>query len=474
MPIRNQLEQEPANDRESAFGSSTGVPHDPPACRASVFAEIPALVALAIPVVAGLVGSTAPAAVDSFMLGPLGEIPLAAASITQSVLVIFYACLYGMISAAGVLIAQAHGSGDPARAGSFMKHGLVVGLASGLFGAAAMAAMLILLAHAGQPPDVMAAIPAYWYTMALSLVPFTLAMVMKQFLESIERPWTGAMLSSLPLLFCIPLNWLLIHGHWGFPRMGLEGAGLATLLAFSGGFAVMLIYVRISRSLQAYRGTGRIQRNVLAEFLREGLPMSLQYLAEATSVAIAGIFIGVIGATALAANQIVFSVGVIVYMAPLGMAGAVTIRIAQAIGGNQRLRLRAIGLAGILVVTLWMLVFTVLMINYGRPLSALFVSEPVIIEAAAAMFVAIGIMQVFDGLQSVSLGALRGMLDTRWPTRISLIAYWLVALPLSAVMGFSLDLGGPGIWAGFGLGLAVAGILLLGRFVAHTSRDHLG
>lgn len=444
-----------------------------PGRRASVLAEIPALVALAIPIVAGLVGSTALSTVDSLMLGHLGEVPLAAASITQSVLVIFYACLYGMVGASGVMIGQAHGAGDPGRAGSILKHGLVLGLLSGVAGALAMAALLLPLAHSGQPIEVMAAIPAYWFTMGASLVPFTLTMVVKQFLDSIERPWTGAILATLPLILCIPLNWLLIFGQLGFPKLGLLGAGVATLLAFVGGFAAMLVYFYVAPSMRAYRGAGHVKEAGFSELLQEGLPMSIQYLAEASAVAVAGILIGLLGATALAANQIVFSVGVLVYMAPLGMSGAVTIRIAQALGGEAIERVRAIGLAGIFVVTLWMLAFTGLMINFGRPVAAAFVDDPVIIEAAAAMFVAIGIMQVFDGLQSVSLGALRGMLDTRWPARVSLVAYWLVALPLSVVMGFTLELGGPGIWAGFGLGLAVAGILLLGRFLARTAHHHI-
>jgi multidrug resistance protein, MATE family len=434
----------------------------------SMIAEIPALIALAIPVVAGLAGGSVLSVIDSVMLGPLGEIPLAAASLTQSVLVIFYAGLYGLAGAVGVLIGQAHGAGDQQRINGILRHGLVIGLAGGLAGALAMVSCLFVLPYTGQPEDVISAIPVYWIAMSLLLVPFTLTMVVKQFLDSIGRPWTGAALTVLPVFLNIPFNWLLIYGNLGFPKLGLAGAGIASLGAFAGGFLLMLLYLRRASAMAPFREAIKRHSTGYAEVTREGYPMSFQYLAEGSSVAIAGVLIGLLGATALAANQIVFSVAVLVYMAPLGMSGAVSIRIAQAVGEGATHRIRAIGLAGVTIVTVWMLTFTCLMVIWGAPISRAFVSEPPIIAAATAMFITVGVMQVFDGLQSVSLGALRGILDNRWPTRVSLFAYWIIALPLSAVFGFVLGFGAPGVWAGFGIGIGVAGVLLIRRFLHQT------
>ncbi len=436
--------------------------------RGTILAEVPALVALAVPVVAGLVGGSLLSVIDSVMLGPLGEVPLAAASLTQSVLVIFYAGLYGLVGAVGILTGQAFGAGDTHRVSGILRHGLVIGLCGGSAGALAMAALLFMLPYTGQPDEVMAAIPLYWITMSFLLVPFTLTMVVKQFLDSIGRPWTGALLTLLPVVLNIPLNWVFIYGRLGFPKLGLAGAGLASLAAFSGGFVLMLVYLSRAASMAPYRAAAKLQRDGYSELTREGYPMAVQYLAEGSSVAIAGVLIGLLGATALAANQIVFSVGVLVYMAPLGMSGAVSIRIAQAMGEGAMHRIRAIGLAGVGVVTVWMLSFTFIMVLWGEPISGAFVDEPPIIAAATAMFVAVGFMQVFDGLQSVSLGALRGILDNRWPTRVSLFAYWAIALPLSVLFGFGLGFGAPGIWAGFGVGIGVAGVLLIRRFMKQT------
>lgn len=435
----------------------------------SVGSEIVALISLAVPVVAGLIGATALNVVDSWMLGPLGEIPLAAASLNQSVLVIFYACLYGFVGPVGLLAGQTFGSRDLLRGSSILKHGLVMGLAGGAMCSLAMAASLLLLPYLGQPAEVLDAIPGYWLVMSGVLVPFGLSMVIKLFLDSIDRAWTSAALNLVPLLLSIPLNWILIYGKFGLPALGLLGCGIANLLSYVGGLIVMLLYLRFAPSMAPYRQAVTLRPEAYRELGREGVPMAIQYLAEGGAVAVAGVMIGLLGATALAANQIVFSVGVLVYMAPLGMAAAVSIRIAQALGLGDAHRVRAIGLSGIAVVTLWMLAFTVVMVWHGEEIARGFISDPAVVSAAAAIFIAVGLMQVFDGVQSVSLGALRGLLDNRWPTIVSLVAYWLIALPLSAVYGFTLDLGAPGVWAGFGFGLAVAAAMLLRRFMVLTA-----
>lgn len=435
----------------------------------SLSSEVGALIALAVPVVAGLIGATSLSVVDSWMLGPLGEIPLAAASLNQSILVIFYACLYGFVGPVGLLAGQTFGTRDLRRGASILKHGLALGLAGGALSSLAMAASLLLLPHLGQPPEVVDAIAGYWLMMSGVLVPFGLSMVIKLFLDSIDRAWTSAVLNLVPVALSVPLNWILIYGKFGLPALGLFGCGIANFLSYMGGLLVMFVYLRFAPSMAPYRQHVAFRRADFRELGREGVPMSIQYLAEGGAVAVAGVLIGLLGATALAANQIVFSVGVLVYMAPLGMAAAVSIRIAQALGLGHAHRVRAIGLAGIGVVTLWMVAFTVAMVWRGEEIARAFVSDPAVVSAAAAIFVAVGLMQVFDGLQSVSLGALRGLLDNRWPTIVSLVAYWLIALPLSAIYGFTLDLGAPGVWAGFGFGLAVAAALLLRRFIGLTA-----
>lgn len=427
-------------------------------------AEIGPLAALAAPLVAGLVAATGVTLVDTAMLGPLGATPLAAVSLTTSVAIIFYAGLYGFAGPVGLFAGRCFGSGDLGGIGHVARHGALLAAIGGSVGALLMAAGLLVLPYVGQPREVLAVIGPYWLCLSALMLPFTLSMAAKNLLDAAGRPWLSVALTVLPALLNVLFNWLLIYGHWGFPRLGLTGAGIASLAAQVIGTAAAWGVVRHLPSLRAWWGPRRFERAELSKQWNEGRPMTVQYFLEGAAVAVAGVLIGLFGAVALAGNQIALSVGSTLYMLPLGVAGAVTIRIAQVIGGGEWPRVASIGQAGLLVVTGWMGGFALLFLFAGAWIGGLFVDDPAVIAAAAAIFFVFGFTQLMDGVQSVSLGALRGMLDNDFPTRVSLVAYWLIALPLSALFGFGFDLGAPGVWAGFGVGLALAAGALGWRF----------
>jgi MATE family multidrug resistance protein len=347
----------------------------------------------------------------------------------------------------------------------------VLALRAGILAGLAMAALLPLLPWLGQPREVVDAIAAYWLAICAMLPGFALSLVYKQTLEAIERPWLAVLLSFTAVVFNAALNWVLIYGHFGMPALGLDGAGIGTAIAIWFSLALqMLVCHRMPSLRERFAGVDADAAH-RARLRHEGLPMGWQYVLEGGSVAVVGVFVGWLGAKALAANQVVMAVTGVLYMVPLGMAAATSIRIAQAIGGEERARLRAIGIAGLTVATAWLGIATVLLTVFARPIAHAFIDDPVVIGLAAALFFTVGVMQVLDGVQSVSLGALRGMLDSHWPTRVSLLAYWGLAVPLAWIFGIALDFGLVGVWAGFGIGLAVAGVLLLQRFLALTNAE---
>jgi MATE family multidrug resistance protein len=306
--------------------------------------------------------------------------------------------------------------------------------------------------------------------MALVLVPYSINLVFKQLLDAVDRPWTGVAILLIAVVVNVPLNYALINGVWGFPRLGLTGAAVATLVAEGIALLAFWAYWRLAPAMAGLRLAVRLRRLGFTEQSKEGVPVGLQYLAEGSALSVAGVLIGLLGATALAANQIVFSVASVLYMLPLGMAGAVAIRIAQALGSGEPDRVQPIGLAAMGLVTLWTVLFTTALIVAGANIAAAFIDDRTVIAAATAMFVAVGIMQIFDGIQSVSLGALRALLDNRWPTLVTLGAYWLLALPFGWLFAIPLGFGAAGFWGGFALGLAVAALLLLLRFLGSGSR----
>lgn len=431
--------------------------------RSRVVAEIPTLLALAVPLIMGLTTSTMPGLVDTYMLGSLGETTLAAVSLTTSFLLIFYAGLYGFVGPVGLLIGQAYGAGEPARVAETLRHGLMLATLAGIAGALAMVALRFTLPYLGQPATVLEAITPYWLALSLSLIPFVLSMVFKQFYDAIDRPWIALGLTVVAVLANIGLNWLLIYGNLGFPRLGLTGAGIGSFLASCLGLGLMAAHYRFSQVSAPYRVPGVWSLAALRTQWHEGVPMAIQYILEGGAVAVAGIIIGWLGARQLAADQIVQSVTGILYMLPLGMAGAVSIRVSQAVGSNQRDRLPTITYTALGLVSIWALGFTGVLLLAGEDVAKLFVSDADLIATAGTIFVVFSLMQVFDGLQSVSLGALRGLLDNHWPTRVSLIGYWIIALPGALVGGPLLGGGAAGVWAGFALGLVIASVLLLRR-----------
>ncbi len=432
-------------------------------------AEVRALATLAAPLVAGLVLSTSTMLVDTAMLGPLGALPLAAVSLTTNLVIIFYAALYGLAGPVGLFAGRAYGAQDGPAIGVVARHGFVLTLLGGMGAAGLMAAVVHLMPYLGQPPEVLAVLTPYWYLIAASLVPFTVAMAGKNLLDATGRPWVSVALTAVPVVVNVALNYLLIQGRWGAPALGLVGAGVASLAAHIVGAAAIWGYVRWAPAQAGWWVRSRWSRQALWQQAREALPMTVQYFLEGAAVAVAGLLIGLFGAVAMAGNQIALSVGGTLYMLPLGMAAAVSIRVSQAIGAQEHGRVAPIGWAGLGVVSAWMGLSALLYWTAGGHIAAAFIDDPAVVVAAASVLFVFGWMQLMDGVQSVSLGALRGMLDNDWPTRVSLVAYWFISLPLAAAMGLGLGWGAPGVWAGFGVGLAFASVALVRRFL-HSNR----
>jgi MATE family multidrug resistance protein len=408
---------------------------------------------------------------DTFFLGPLGEAPLAAVSLTTSVAIILYAAFYGLLGPVSFLVGTAFGAGDTSRIAQVMKHGLVIGFGAGVAGFGLMALMLLGLPYIGQPPEVVRIITPYWLSMCALMVPFLVGFIYNQFYNAIDKPWTAVFLTLARVVINVPLTWALVGGHLGLPALGLAGAGLSALISGCLGTAIMAAHFHLIAAHEPYRVPTRWSMAAFAEQLREGLPMGVQYLFEGGAVSVAGLLIGLFGAVALAANQVVFSIMVLLYMVPMGMSAAVGIRVAQAAGGGEKWRARSIGLTGMTVVGLWTVIFTAVLVTSGEWVARRFVSQGEVVAIATLMFVTVGAMQIGDGVQSVSVGALRGIFDNRYPTVVSLVAYWLVALPMSYGFGFWLGWGAPGVWAGFAGGLVVASVLLVRRLWRMTAPD---
>jgi len=431
---------------------------------ARVRAEMAGILGLALPIVVGLAASTLIGVTDSLMVAPLGAVALAAVGVTASALLIVTAAIWGMLSALSVRIGTAYGARQGRRIPLILRNGLMLGLLAGCAGTAVMGGVWFLLPWLGQPEEVIAAMPAYWAMMALFIVPFSILTVFKSAFEAIGRPWLGTGLAFLGVVLNVPLNYALIWGIGPFPELGLAGAGAASLLAESAALAVAWAFWAKARSTRRLRLRRGLDVTEIGAALREGAPLGLLYIAETGAMAVATLMIGTFGTVALAGNQVAFSVGGLLYMVPLGVAGAVAIRVAQARGGGEGDRLRPIVLAALSMVSLWMTASALLLALRGAEIAALITSDPAVITLAASIFAVFAVSQIMDGLQSSLLGALRGLSDTAWPATVSLVAYWAVALPGGWVLARLAGYGPTGIWMGFVVALFGAALALALRF----------
>lgn len=426
-----------------------------------IVSELPSLIKLSVPLVLGLSASSLIGITDTIMLAPLGTEVLAIVALVMAVLMLLMAMLYGVISVVGVAMAGGFGARDARMVSSAVRHGMLMALISGALAAMIMLALMPLVRLMGLPE---AQALLYWVPMALFMLPFSVFLVLKSLLDATDRPWLAVGFAFLGVVINIPLNYLLIYGFGPIPALGILGSGIASVLAETIALATAYLYWRRAVTMRRFRLRAVITaRGVWQQFL-QGLPLGISYLAEAGAVAMATFILGWFGPGALAANQIVNSIGGTLYMLPLGMATAVAIRIAQADGSGQPERLRPIGMATFGFVALWMLATMVALIFAGRFIAEALSDDAPVVALASSMFVVIALMQVADGLQSTGLGALRGLNDTRWPSVVSIVSYWGLALPLGYVLAFHTTVGALGVWIGFAAGLAMSAVVLPVRF----------
>ena len=435
--------------------------------------EAPAILGLAVPIVAGLGASTLLGVTDSVMLAPLGALPLAAVGITSAVAVILYAAIYGMLAAMSVRIGTAYGAGQGRRIPATLRNGLVLGWITGLGGAALMLALWPVLPWLGQPAEVLAIMFPYWVAMSLVMIPFAVLTVFKATFEAVDRPWLGAGFALLAVVINVPLNYALIWGIGPLPMLGLTGAGIASLTAETLALAVAWTYWRRAASMRRLRLRRSLSGAEIASVAREGAPLGLMYIAETGAMAVATLMIGTFGAVALAGNQVAMSVGGLLYMVPLGIAGAVAIRVAQERGAGNLDALRPITWAALGMGTVWLAAAAAVLGLFGATIAGWITDEPEVVAVAGAIFFVFAFSQVMDGVQSTMTGALRGLSDTGFPAVVSMLAYWALGLPLGWVLAHRVGFGPSGIWAGFVVALGLAGLVLVWRFLRQTGPARL-
>ncbi len=423
--------------------------------------------ALALPIMAGQVSQMLMAVLDSAMVGRVGVTSLAASAFAGNLLSIPVVFGMGLLTCISVRAAEAHGAGQNRESGEVLRHGLAIAGGVGAILTLLIYVLSFYLDRFGQDAEVAALARPFALLIGASLVPALLALGLKQWCEAIGNPWppTLLLLGAVPLNAA--LNWVLIYGNLGFAAQGLNGAGWATLISRIVSLGAIVIWVMRSPKTRRYlptRGLKSLEMARTISLLRIGVPASLQIIVEVGAFATGAILVGRIGASELAAHQIALSCASTTFMLPLGLSIATSIRIGQAVGQGEFKGVKSIGNASLLLSLGLMTLTATSFLLFRHPIASAFVREPAVAELAAQLLMIVALFQLFDGLQVVAAGALRGLSDATWPMILAFVAYWVVGLPLGYVLAFPLGWGAQGIWSGLAVALGCAALALVWRF----------
>jgi MATE family multidrug resistance protein len=269
-------------------------------------------------------------------------------------------------------------------------------------------------------------------------------------------------------------NYGLIYGHWGLPALGAVGCGYATSAVWWTELLGLVLYVRRHPRLAPLAIFERFEKPylpTLAALLRLGGPIGFSFFVEVSMFAGVALLMGSIGTVAVAGHQIAINVASITFMVPLGISLATTVRVGNALGRGDVEGVRRAGWIGHLLALGTQVISAVVLITLPRQIAGIYTNDERVVGIAVQLLVLAAIFQLSDGLQVVAAGALRGLKDTRGPMVVTVVAYWLIGLPIGYWLCFQRDLGPRGLWFGIIGGLTVAGLLLAWRFKRLSSEQ---
>lgn len=422
---------------------------------------------LAYPVIIGQLGIIMMGVVDSMMVGQLGPIPLAAASLGNSLIFIILIIGIGSSIVVSPLVAILVGAKRYDECGIYFRQSLFVNIL--------MSFMMIMIILVGvnfiyllnQPDEIIELTITYMVIVGLSAFPLMIYQTYKQFIEGLSVMKPAMVISLLANIINAFANWILIFGKFGFPELGIAGAAWATFASRVFMAFAMMFYVMINSRFKQYdvnfhfRG---LDFKVIKKIVSLGLPSGFQYFFEVGAFSFAVIMIGWIGANELAAHQIAINLASISFMAVLGISQAASIRVGNAMGEQSIYKIRKAGFTGIFLGASTMFLAGVTFIILNEFLPKLYISDKNVIEIASRLIIIAALFQLSDGTQAVGIGVLRGLTDIKGPTIITFVAYWVISLPIAYLLAFNFNLGVDGVWYGLLIGLTASAIMLTARF----------
>jgi MATE family multidrug resistance protein len=429
-----------------------------------------------------MLGHTLIGIVDNIMVGNLGSTELAAVSLGNSFIFIGMSIGIGFSTAITPIIAEADAEQDTSKIRSVFHHGLLlctlIGIA--LFIMIVLAKPIMHLMH--QPEAVVALAAPYIDWVAFSLIPVIIYQGYKQFADGLSRTKYAMYSIFMANVVHIFFNYVLIYGVWFFPKLGIIGAALGTVISRIMMVVFMHYLLKYNQELKVYFtkfNFSQIRKKVLQQIINLGFPSAMQMLFEVTLFTAAIWLSGSIGKTSQAANQIALTLATTTFMFAMGLNVAAMIRVSNQKGLNDYKNLIIVARSIFLLAIILEFIFAILFVVLHQFLPHLFldmedslqvIDNSEVIAIASQLLLVAAVFQISDGIQVVVLGALRGLQDVKIPMYITFVAYWIIGFPISFYLGIYTELKATGIWIGLLAGLSAAALFLYIRFERLTKK----
>jgi MATE family multidrug resistance protein len=460
--------------RQASIASQVAAPTP----RGRLAVEFANTLKLAAPMALTQLGQIVMMTIDLALIGRLGDEAIAAAALANTVYFVSFTLGLGVVSAVAPLAAQAFGARDPHR----VRRALRVGLWAALLISLPMMIFPFygeqILRMLGQAETPARLAQPYLLGLVWGATPALWLIAIRGFMGALNRPEPVLWITLAAIPANAVLVYLLIYGAWALPPLGLFGAGLATTIVNFGMFLAGLWFAVARRPFAKYHVLGHIWRfdwAMMRQLIAIGAPISIAFMLEYGLFSAAALLTGLIGTTALAAHQIALQVTAILFMVPLGIGMAATVRVGHAAGRNDAAGVKRAGLAAVSLGIMLGAGLTATVILGRFAIARFFLgdtagSSDAVVELAATLLLVGATLFITDGLQTVLAGALRGLKDTRVPLLFASIGYWLIGFPAAWVLAFRMDYGAVGVWIGLSLGTLVYAALLTLRFLRLANR----
>lgn len=420
---------------------------------------------IAYPIMAGQIAHLLVAFADNVMVGKLGDAHLAAVSLGNTLIFIALSIGIGFSFAITPLVAQADAQGDDQKVKKIFHNGVLVSTANGFLLCVLLFLSEPILYYLDQPDEVIVLAIPYMRIVALSMIPLMIFQAIKQFSDGLTRTVFAMRATIAANLVNVTLNYLLIYGKLGFPRLEVEGAAYGTLVARI--LMVPILILLLSRKVEMKKYFDSLEAfssQLFKKLINIGFPTALQMFFEVSLFTAAIILSGVIGTKSQAANQIALNLSAMTFMVGVGLSVTATIRVGNQLGNNNISELKRIARSIFLLTFLFDVLFALAFYLLKDHLPLIYINDYEVVKIASGLLIIAALFQISDGLQVVFLGALRGLQDVWLPSLICFVSYWIVGFPISYYLGIVLGYNGQGIWIGLLLGLSISSILMYLRY----------